>query len=60
MLRKNEAKWIESRRRWQINVQKEGVRRTFTSTTAGVKGKIQAEKKADAWLAGQALDSSVR
>lgn len=60
MLRKNEAKWIESRRRWQINVQNEGVRRTFTSTTAGVKGKIQAEKKADAWLAGQALDSSVR
>ena len=30
MSRKNEAKWIASANRWQINVQLEGRRRTFT------------------------------
>ena len=44
--RKNEAVWIESRQRWQINVQSEGIRRTFTSSTNGKKGKVEAEKKA--------------
>lgn len=29
--RKSEAIWIESRSRWQINVQDNGVRKTFTS-----------------------------
>lgn len=48
--RKNEASWIESRGRWQINVQSDGERRTFSSSIAGKKGKIAAEKKADAWL----------
>ena len=28
--RKNEAAWIESRSRWQINVQDNGVRKTFS------------------------------
>lgn len=49
--RKNEASWIESRRRWQINVQHDGQRKTFTSSIPGRKGKIAAEKKADQWLA---------
>ena len=49
-MRKNEAKWIESRERWQINVQKDGERRTFQSSHKGTKGKIEAEKKADKWL----------
>lgn len=53
MERKNEAKWIESRNRWQINVQAEGIRRTFTDSTPGKKGKISAEKKADKWLEQQ-------
>ena len=48
--RKNEAKWIEARQRWQINVMNEGERKTFTSSTPGKKGKIEAEKKADKWL----------
>ena len=48
--RKNEARWIEDRERWQINVQKNGERKTFTSATPGKKGKIAAEHKADAWL----------
>lgn len=33
--RKNEAAWIESRSRWQINVQDNGIRKTFTSALAG-------------------------
>ncbi len=48
--RKNEARWIESRQRWQINVQNDGERKTFTSATIGPKGKITAEKAADKWL----------
>ncbi len=52
--RVNEASWIETRKRWQINVQKEGVRKTFTSSTEGKKGKIEAEKKADEWLESNA------
>lgn len=52
--RKNEASWIESRQRWQINVQSDGVRKTFTSSTPGRKGKVAAERKADTWLEGHA------
>ena len=48
--RKNEAKWIEARERWQINVMNEGVRKTFVSSLPGKKGKIECEKKADKWL----------
>lgn len=48
--RKNEARWIEARERWQINVQQDGERRTFTSKTPGKKGKVEAERKADAWM----------
>lgn len=48
--RKNEARWVETRQRWQINVQNDGQRRTFTSSTPGTKGKVEAERKADAWL----------
>lgn len=44
MARKNEAKWIASTKRWQINVQLEGKRKTLTSHTKGIKGKIEAEK----------------
>ena len=29
--RKNEAQWIESRQRWQIKVQVDDKRKTFTS-----------------------------
>jgi len=50
MQRKNEANWIESRERWQINVQQDGERKTFSSSTLGKKGKIEAERKADEWL----------
>ena len=52
--RKNEAAWVESRQRWQIKVQANGVRKTFLSSTPGRKGKAAAERKADAWLEGHA------
>ncbi len=59
-MRMNEAKWIESRRRWQINVQQDGERKTFTSSTEGRKGKIEAEKKADKWLTSRMATDKMR
>ena len=50
MKRTNTAKWIESARRWQINVQKDGKRRTFASAKPGRTGQREANAKADAWL----------
>ena len=50
MKRTNTAKWIESARRWQINVQKDGVRKTFTSAKPGRTGQREANRKADDWL----------
>lgn len=63
--RRAEAAWVESRKRWQINVQKDGLRKTFTSSIEGRKGKHDAEAKADHWLStmlsdqrfGDALDA---
>ena len=49
-MRKGEASWIESQNRWCIKIQKDGVRKAFYSPIQGVKGKIEAEKKADDWL----------
>lgn len=45
-----EAYWVESRNRWQVKVQVDGVRKTFTSGTPGRRGKSEAERKADVWL----------
>jgi len=59
-MRKNEANWIESRQRWQINVQKDGERKTFSSSTLGTKGKIEAERKADKWLSSDLKDTNIR
>lgn len=47
MKRTNTAKWIESAGRWQINVQKNGVRKTFTSAKPGRTGQREANKKAE-------------
>ena len=58
--RKTEASWVESRQRWQINVQVDGNRRTFTSSKEGKKGKIEAEKKADKWLEEQTVSENTR
>lgn len=44
------AKWLEKQNRWQIKVQKDGERRTFTSSKPGRNGQREANAKADAWL----------
>ena len=55
--RRSEAIWVEARERWQINVQRDGKRKTFTSSIPGRRGKHEAEEKADEWLdAGQPED----
>jgi integrase len=58
--RKNEARWIEKRKRWQINVQSDGERRTFTDSTTGKKGKIACERKADKWLDTKLVGENTR
>ncbi len=58
--RTNTAAWVESRQRWQINVRKDGQRRTFVSATPGRKGQREANAKADAWLEGQRMDGSAK
>lgn len=58
--RRAQAKWIESRQRWQINVQADGERRTFSSSTPGPRGRVEAEKKADEWLSGRVSDGNIR
>ena len=49
-LRTNTAVWYEKYHRWQIKVQKDGVRRTFTSSKPGRTGMRECHKKADEWL----------
>ena len=58
--RKTEASWVESRQRWQINVQRNGQRRTFTSSVRGKRGKIEAEQKADSWLEDRTTGESTK
>lgn len=48
--RRAQARWVESRQRWQINVQVDGERRTFSSSKPGPRGRVEAERKADMWL----------
>lgn len=43
------AVWLEKYQRWQIKVQKDGVRKTFTSSTPGRKGQREANAKAFEW-----------
>ena len=50
MKRTNTAKWVESRGRWQINVQKDGIRKTFVSSKPVRTGQAEANRKADRWL----------
>ena len=58
--RTNTAKWMENQHRWQINVQKDGVRRSFTSSKPGRAGQREANSKADAWLDDGLVDTHVR
>lgn len=58
--RVNEAVWHEKYQRWQINVSRENVRKSFYSSTPGRKGKIEAERKADSWIESQTVDGNTR
>lgn len=58
--RKNEARWLEKYQRWQINVQRDGHRKTFYSRTPGTRGKIEAEKQADKWLQSRYEQPNIR
>ena len=58
-IRTNTAKWQEKSKMWKINVQKDGKRRSFYSSTPGKKGQREANTKADMWL-DDGLDSSVK
>ncbi len=44
--RTNTAKWIENQKRWQVNVQKDGVHRSFTSSKPGQTGQREINAKA--------------
>lgn len=56
----NQATWLETQQRWQIKVQVEGVRKTFTSTTPGRAGKAECHKKADEWLKARLVDENTK
>lgn len=58
--RTNTAVWLEKYKRWQINVQKDGKRRSFTSSKPGRTGQREANAKADAWLDDGVENSNVR
>lgn len=53
------ARWYESQGRWQIKVQKNGVRKTFTSYVKGRKGQRIANEKADRWLDSQSTNPDI-
>ena len=44
------AKWIDNRKLWRISVQKDGVRKYFSSAKPGRAGQREANAKADKWL----------
>ena len=53
----NTTVWSESRNHWQINVQKDGIRKTFTSSLPGHAGQKECNEKADAWLDDNITDN---
>lgn len=59
-MRVNAPKWLEKYARWQINVSKNGKRKTFTSTAPGRKGRLECQRKADAWLDAGLEDYNIR
>ncbi len=48
--RTNQAKWDAARKRWRIDVQRNGVRRSFYSSMPGRNGKAECHRKADIWI----------
>lgn len=60
MRRVNTAVWMEKQKRWQINVQKDGIRKCFYSSTSGRTGQRECNKKADNWLDGGIINEKTR
>lgn len=60
MKRTNTAAWSDKKQLWQINVQKDGKRRSFYSSKPGRTGQREANAKADAWLEGQIVRTDIR
>ena len=58
--RTNTAVWMDKYNRWQIKVQKDGLRKTFYSSLEGRKGQRECNEKADAWLDDNIVNSSVK
>ena len=48
--RTNTAYWIEKKSMWRVDVQRDGLRRSFYSSKPGRTGQREANAKADAWL----------
>lgn len=57
--RTNTAVWYPDLKRWQIKVQKDGKRRTFTCSTPGRTGKLECNAKADEWLGSPQTESDM-
>jgi len=58
--RTNTAVWNDSQQRWRVNVQKDGVRRSFYSSIPGRNGQREANSKADSWLDSDIENSAKR
>lgn len=58
--RKNEAIWLSKENRWCLQIQLDGRRKKFYSSTEGKRGKIEAERKADEWLQRETFAESMR
>ncbi len=58
--RTNTAKWMENRKHWRIDVQKDGMRKAFYSSLPGRKGQRECNAKADNWLDGDIIDQNIR
>ena len=56
--RVNTAKW--NGKRWRIDVQKDGVRRSFYSSKKGRTGQREANSKADKWLDNNLINQNVK
>lgn len=58
--RTNTAVWMDKHQRWQIKVQKDGIRKTFYSSKPGRTGQREANAKADAWLDEGVVNSNIK
>lgn len=58
--RTNTAVWLEKYNRWQIKVQKDGIRRTFTSSTPGRNGQRECNRQADEWLEDNIINTKTK